>query len=418
MTTAARFGSSWVQMAGAPGFEPGIAGPKPAALPLGYAPLIGVPSLAHGPRKSKAERDRRRGSRRRTIAANVTSASSARAARRSGRCEAAAIHDELANRVAAEVPADEEVEGEQRDREDERRPAGESTSNDDERALERPRSRARASVRCGRSHRPRVGSSSCSSRLRSPRAQPYHAGAVSQVRPRAPQLRARGLGVRAVLEEPVDGRPGAADVGAEGAERAQLVGERRRREVVRRQRGEVARTRPARARRAVVRGARRSRRLRCARRTSSYTRPSTAFARAVGAARGGRSSPAGARAASASPPSSSPSCGPASRKNGTSAPSSAASSCRRLGGERLVERLVREPERGRGVGAAAAEPGGDRDLLVDACAPARSHARLERERVERRRGRACRRRTPRPSRPSPGVELDRGRRARAVAAPS
>src|SRR5271155_1499626 len=26
-------------MAGEPGFEPGIAGPKPAALPLGYAPL-------------------------------------------------------------------------------------------------------------------------------------------------------------------------------------------------------------------------------------------------------------------------------------------------------------------------------------------------------------------------------------------
>ena len=26
-------------MAGAPGFEPGIAGPKPAALPLGYAPV-------------------------------------------------------------------------------------------------------------------------------------------------------------------------------------------------------------------------------------------------------------------------------------------------------------------------------------------------------------------------------------------
>src|SRR3954451_10529906 len=28
-------------MAGAPGFEPGIAGPKPAALPLGYAPQCG-----------------------------------------------------------------------------------------------------------------------------------------------------------------------------------------------------------------------------------------------------------------------------------------------------------------------------------------------------------------------------------------
>src|SRR5207253_9892764 len=36
MTTAAR---SFVAIrAGAPGFEPGIAGPKPAALPLGYAP--------------------------------------------------------------------------------------------------------------------------------------------------------------------------------------------------------------------------------------------------------------------------------------------------------------------------------------------------------------------------------------------
>src|SRR4029077_18073035 len=40
MTTAA-IGVSvtrGVSMAGAPGFEPGIAGPKPAALPLGYAP--------------------------------------------------------------------------------------------------------------------------------------------------------------------------------------------------------------------------------------------------------------------------------------------------------------------------------------------------------------------------------------------
>src|SRR3954470_24990500 len=37
-------------MAGAPGFEPGIAGPKPAALPLGYAPprsSIGSETTAH-----------------------------------------------------------------------------------------------------------------------------------------------------------------------------------------------------------------------------------------------------------------------------------------------------------------------------------------------------------------------------------
>src|SRR5437764_7545998 len=32
-------------MAGAPGFEPGIAGPKPAALPLGYAPSIAPGSI-------------------------------------------------------------------------------------------------------------------------------------------------------------------------------------------------------------------------------------------------------------------------------------------------------------------------------------------------------------------------------------
>src|SRR5207237_8497061 len=38
MTTAARGLVTGSQMAGAPGFEPGIAGPKPAALPLGYAP--------------------------------------------------------------------------------------------------------------------------------------------------------------------------------------------------------------------------------------------------------------------------------------------------------------------------------------------------------------------------------------------
>ena len=40
-TTAAVSGAVTVidGMAGAPGFEPGIAGPKPAALPLGYAPL-------------------------------------------------------------------------------------------------------------------------------------------------------------------------------------------------------------------------------------------------------------------------------------------------------------------------------------------------------------------------------------------
>src|SRR6266576_4552772 len=51
----------------------------------------------------------------------------------------------------------------------------------------------------------------------------------------------RGGGGPAVLEEAVDGRPGAAHIRAEGAERAELLCKRRRREVVRRQGGEVAR---------------------------------------------------------------------------------------------------------------------------------------------------------------------------------
>src|SRR3954463_12369111 len=44
-------------MAGAPGFEPGIAGPKPAALPLGYAPphpSIGTPLTVPGGIESDA----------------------------------------------------------------------------------------------------------------------------------------------------------------------------------------------------------------------------------------------------------------------------------------------------------------------------------------------------------------------------
>src|SRR5437764_4713357 len=37
-TAASGFVVELMRMAGAPGFEPGVAGPKPAALPLGYAP--------------------------------------------------------------------------------------------------------------------------------------------------------------------------------------------------------------------------------------------------------------------------------------------------------------------------------------------------------------------------------------------
>src|SRR5918999_2392720 len=57
---------------------------------------------------------------------------------------------------------------------------------------------------------------------------------------RAFQRRQRGDRLRLLREEPVDGRAGARDVRAEGAELAKFVGEWRRHEVVRRERSEVA----------------------------------------------------------------------------------------------------------------------------------------------------------------------------------
>ena len=46
------------EMAGAPGFEPGIAGPKPAALPLGYAPSFGGLAVYRRSTEEEGERDR------------------------------------------------------------------------------------------------------------------------------------------------------------------------------------------------------------------------------------------------------------------------------------------------------------------------------------------------------------------------
>ena len=56
--------------------------------------------------------------------------------------------------------------------------------------------------------------------------QPYQTGTVSQVVPHVPERAARRLCLPPVMEEPVDGRPGAADVGAEGAVPEQRVRER------------------------------------------------------------------------------------------------------------------------------------------------------------------------------------------------
>ena len=104
-------------------------------------------------------------------------------------------------------------------------------------------------------------------------AQPTTLARTIQTRPVGAEAAPRLAPRRARREEPVDGRAGAADVGAEGAELAQLVGERRRREVVRRQRGEIARR--ASAASSGRAGAPRSRPRRPARRTPRRRRRST-----------------------------------------------------------------------------------------------------------------------------------------------
>ena len=92
----------------------------------------------------------------------------------------------------------------------------------------------------------------------------------------------------------------------------------------------------------------------------------------------------GRSSGSSSLPSPEPSCGPSARKNGTSAPICAARPCSSSAGSGSAKRLVREPERGRRIGAAAAETGGDRDLLLDLDPPASLDPRGSSELAERR----------------------------------
>src|SRR5439155_123631 len=173
----------------------------------------------------------------------------------------------------------------------------------------------------------------------------------------------------AVEEESVERGAGTADVGAEGAEPAKLLGERRRREVVRRQRGEVAR---------AADGGQRVEQPPTPLLVAE--RPLALVERAVDV--GGRLLRSVAREQQDDPVvlrqierlelgavagSELRSVAEEERNVGTEARGDALELRR---GERLVECLVREAERRRRVGAAAAETGGDRDALLDLRGPA------------------------------------------------
>ena len=142
----------------------------------------------------------------------------------------------------------------------------------------------------------------------------------------APERALCRLRLAPVEEQTVDRRAGARDIGAEGSRGAQLVGERRAREIVRRERGEVEQALDrARASSSAAR-ARPSRALRRARRTPRR-RPLSRSSPCRGSSRTTTQKSCGKSSSASSLPSPEPSCGPLARKNGTSAPIPAAMAC-------------------------------------------------------------------------------------------
>ena len=209
--------------------------------------------------------------------------------------------------------------------------------------------------------------------------QPYHAGTVTQTRPKRRSRRAARVGVRRPVKEAVDGRAGAADVGAKGALREQLAGERRRCQIVRRQGGEVARAphpreRCAQGLEAVFVAAlaptlverRIDLRRRPLRRAFGSEEQDDEVLRQIerlehGAVAG-------------------PELRPVAQEERHVRPDPSRELVQLLGGPGDVELLVGEPQRGRRVRAATAEPGRDRGVLLDPNLPAVRRA----ERIQRR----------------------------------
>ena len=241
--------------------------------------------------------------------------------------------------------------------------------------------------------------------------QPYQTGTVSQVLPAPAELATRRLRLAAVVEEAVDRRPGAADVGTEGAvpEQHALRAERRRGRSAAAPRGRVAAAR-RRAPRRDARGAPPSPRRRRARRRRRRRPQSTPWRRRSGA-RARSSSPAAGRAARASSRRRGRAAGRRRGRTGRRRRRVAATARSSAGVERLGQRLVREPERRRRVGAAAAEPGRDRDPLGDRRRPARLDAGGGGERARARRGRSCRRRSRSTVSAAPGATATRSARS-------
>ena len=229
ITTAANVESvtGLCEMAGAPGFEPGIAGPKPAALPLGYAP-VNLSDL--NPTGGRAGERQARRSRRSRVRRRRTP---------SGRARAPARGQQRAARRQGSTFPPGSPRGAPRARDTRRATTATTASRPTTHQSILPTRTSTPSTsatmsailrRFSRSARPNrlppcsiVSGRSMGQRYRlavpDRNGQPGAGGA-----PESPSRRTRGT---PVMEEPVDGRACSADVGAEGAEPEELSSEGR-----------------------------------------------------------------------------------------------------------------------------------------------------------------------------------------------
>ena len=120
---------------GAPGFEPGITGPKPVALPLGHAPRFGeviLTAVAAGARRAprpRSARARRRRTRSATSASTGTSTTTT--------CETATIQETSRTSSRRALAADADVERDRGDREQDDEPPVDRADEDEDALDER-----------------------------------------------------------------------------------------------------------------------------------------------------------------------------------------------------------------------------------------------------------------------------------------
>ena len=149
-------------------------------------------------------------------------------------CEAAATQEASRADLGVERPAGEEVERDDRHGDDDHRPGGEVLGERDDDPLGDRDPESELEPACGVSEERLPCRSPALTRAT------YHASCPIQAQPLGPSGARRPRPQPLVVEQAVDRRAGAADVGAKRAERLELAASGERARSLRRQRGEVA----------------------------------------------------------------------------------------------------------------------------------------------------------------------------------